>query len=136
MVSSISGLRRLWSVQGCLLRQEGEAGVPGVPGVRSALGEGVYTWLVENSSGHEGDGVTGRSPGLDKRVWRWKPEEPMQEKTLVPRSTLQCPRTCRRLESMLLCRSGLFRPLWSLAYERILVCLRVSSSSYGGRGGS
>ena len=37
-------MKRPWSVQGCLLRQEGEAGVPGVPGVRSALGEGVYTW--------------------------------------------------------------------------------------------
>ena len=28
-------------VQGCLLRQRGEAGAPGV---RSALGDGVYTW--------------------------------------------------------------------------------------------
>ena len=56
MASSISGLKRPWSVQGCPLRQEGEAGVPGV---RSALGKGVYTWLVGNSSGCEDDGVTG-----------------------------------------------------------------------------
>ena len=34
-------MRGPWFVQGCLLRQRGEAGAPGV---RSALGEGVYTW--------------------------------------------------------------------------------------------
>ena len=41
----------------------------------------------------------------------------------------QCPRTCQRPESMLLCRSGLFRPLRSPAYEGTLVCSGVSSKT-------
>ena len=41
----------------------------------------------------------------------------------------ECPRTCQRPESMLLCRSGLFRPLRFPAYEGTLVCLGVSSKT-------
>ena len=42
--NGLFGLRFMggpWFVQGCLLRQRGEAGAPGV---RSTLGKGVYTW--------------------------------------------------------------------------------------------
>ena len=41
----------------------------------------------------------------------------------------RCSRTCQRPESMLLCRSGLFRPLRSPASEGTLVCSRVFSET-------
>ena len=48
-------IRRPWFVQGCLLRQGGEAGDPGV---RSTLGEGVYAWKEEiREEANDGEGV-------------------------------------------------------------------------------
>ena len=48
---------------------------------------------------------------------------------LVRASAVLVSKTCQRPESMLLCRSGLFRPLRSPAYEGTLVCSGGSSKT-------
>ena len=64
-----------------------------------------------------GEPMREQEPLLDQH----KKERPVRYLLWHGSLRVQCPKTCQRPESMLLCRSGLFRPLRSPAYERTLV---------------